>query len=42
MDTPRFLFPTHGDVSMFGRTHDGLARDLSKRNEKNIHYELKR
>jgi len=27
---------------MFGRTHDILTRDLSKRNEKNTHYELKR
>lgn len=31
LDTLRFPFPTHGNVSMFGRTHDILTRDLSKR-----------
>jgi hypothetical protein len=42
LDTLGFPFPTHGDVFMFGRTHDVLERDLSKKNEKNIHHELKR
>lgn len=31
MDTLGFPFPTHEDVSMFGRTHDVLTKDLSKK-----------
>jgi hypothetical protein len=42
LETLGFPFPTHGSVCEFGITHNVLANGCFQKNERNIHWELKR